>query len=185
MIRIVRRQDHPGGIGLAFRFAVLPPTELELSEDGLVGGRLLPVAAVIELARRDEVVVGLALVGDEVPGIAEELGDQLDRLGDLVAVVVGRVSSTFAGRGLATVVVYPKGGLVHSADHRRATGRTNGGGNEGVFATNAFPCHAVDMRGLDQGFAIAPDMRGCILDYDPYNVRSGRSLAEKGGEKEN
>ena len=79
----------------------------------------------------------------------------------------------FAGRGLAAVVVYPKSGLVHSAHHCRAAGRTNRGSDEGVFATNPFPGHPVDMRRLDEGFAIATDMWGCIFDDDPHHVHVG------------
>ena len=77
---------------MTFRFAVLSPTKLELGKDGLVGRCLLPVIAMIELARRDKVVIGLAPVCDKVPSITEELRDQLDRLGNLVALVVGRVA---------------------------------------------------------------------------------------------
>ena len=103
----------------------------------------------------------------------EELGDQLDRLGYLVAFVIGRVAPAFSGRGLAAVVMYPKSGLVHAAHHGRATGRTNRGSDEGVFATNTIPGHPVDIRGLDKGFAVATDMRGCIFDDDPHDVHVG------------
>ena len=172
--------------GSAWLFALrfFPPLSWNWAKMGWSAGAFLPVVAVIELARRDEVVIGLALVGDEISGVAEELGDQLDRLGYLVAFVIGRVAPAFSGRGLAAVVVYPKSGLVHAAHHGRATGRTNRGSDEGVFATNPIPGHPVDIRGLDKGFAIASDMRRCIFDDDPHGVRRGRSLAKQGGEKE-
>ena len=97
VIRVVRWQIYLVGIGMTFSFAVLSSNELELGENRMIGWCFLPVIAMIELARRDKVVIGLALVGDKVPSITEELGDQLDRLGNLVAVVVGRVAPPFTG----------------------------------------------------------------------------------------
>ena len=82
---------------MAFRFAVLSTTKLELGKDGLIGCCLLPVIAMIELAPRDKVVIGLTPVCHKVPSIPEELGDQLDRLGYLVAIVVSRVAPPFTG----------------------------------------------------------------------------------------
>ena len=82
---------------MTFRFAVLSPNKLELGKDGLISRSLLPIDAMIELARRDKVVIGLALVGEKVPSITEELRDQLYRLGNLVALVVGRVAPPFPG----------------------------------------------------------------------------------------
>ena len=122
VIRVVWRQNHLTGIRMALRFAVLPTFQLKLCEYRLIGRRPFPVASVIELARRDEIVVRLALVCDVVAGIAEELGDQLYRLRHLVAVVIGLVTSAFSGRDLTAVVVDAEGGLVHAADHGRATG---------------------------------------------------------------
>ena len=122
VIRVVWRQNYLFGISMAVGFAVLAAFQLELGEYGLVAWRFFPVAAVIDLARRDEVVVRLALVCDVVAGITEELGDQFDRLGHLVAVVIGHIASAFSGRGLAAVIVGAEGGLVHATDHGRATG---------------------------------------------------------------
>ena len=81
---------------MTFSFAVFSSTELELGKDGLICRCLLPIVAMIELARRDKVVIGLAPVCDKVTSITEELRDQLDRLGNLVALVVGRIAPTFA-----------------------------------------------------------------------------------------
>ena len=77
---------------MTFSFAVFSSTELELGENRLIGRCLLPIIAMIEFTRRDKVVIGLALVGHKVPSITEELRDQLDRLGNLVALVVVRVA---------------------------------------------------------------------------------------------
>ena len=60
---------------MALRFSVLATFQLKLCEYGLIRRRFFPVASVIELARRDEIVVRLALVCNVVPGIAEELRD--------------------------------------------------------------------------------------------------------------
>ena len=102
---------------MALRFSVLATFQLKLCEYGLIRWRFFPVASVIELASRDEIVIRLALVSDVVPGITKKLRDQFYRLGHLVAIIIGHVASTFSRRGLTSVIVDAEGGLIHAADH--------------------------------------------------------------------